>query len=462
MITQTITLEQVLNARDRRVEIQNKMLEGAGHADEVCLVCLTMNIAGEIKRTPMTRILFDRGIAEFESCCLDVIGSRVIDEATGSEAFWLVRGDAGKVKGQLEAVEDSFPAARLFDFDVLVTEEQTHTALKLSRKACRSCIVCGGPVTDCARSRRHGLDAVRAATGSLLKEFCAGELAEAAYLSLLDELYTTPKPGLVDLANCGAHTDMDVPLFEKSAACLKPYFHEAALMGMDGCRMEELRMRGLTAEREMFKITGGVNTHKGMIYSMGLLLAGTGRALSECGTCNTGSESCPDICIQNAAGYALEDAEIMMAKSTDNPVTHGGNVMREYGAGGAMQEAASGFPDAVYCEERLNYYISELSATDSGDTDKARRGKAGALAFCDCMARLEDTNLLHRGGPDGLDFARSKARQISEMPDYENRIVELREFDEEMISRNLSPGGSADMLALAFYINRLRKITANV
>jgi triphosphoribosyl-dephospho-CoA synthetase len=281
-------------------------------------------------------------------------------------------------------------------------------------------------------------------------------------MSLLDELYTTPKPGLVDLANCGAHTDMDVPLFEKSAACLKPYFRDAVIMGMDGCKMEDLRKRGLKAEREMFQATGGVNTHKGLIYSMGLLLAGTGRALTECGVCDTGYESFPDICIQNAAGYAAEDAETMMEKSADNPVTHGGKVLREYGAGGAMQEAVNGFPDAVFCADRINCYRSDSAIPDNVDSGRALLRKAGALAFCDIMARLEDTNLLHRGGPDGLDFARSKARQISEMPDYENRIVELREFDEEMISRNLSPGGSADMLALAFYINRLRKITADI
>ena len=86
--------------------------------------------------------------------------------------------------------------------------------------------------------------------------------------------------GLVDLANNGAHKDMDVALFEKSAEALRPYFYDAAMLGMDSCSMAELRERGLAAEQEMYAATGGVNTHKGMIYSMGLLLAGMGMALA--------------------------------------------------------------------------------------------------------------------------------------------------------------------------------------
>jgi len=489
MRTQTITLEQVLGARDRRAEIQNKMLSDAGHMNGICLVCLNLNIAGEVKRTPMTRILFDRGVAEFKSLGFDVIANRVIDGPTGSEAFWLVGGDAAEVKSMLESVEESFPAARLFDFDVLTADEKTQQVVKLSRAVSRSCLVCGGPVAECARSRRHGLDAVKEATQHLLKEFCAEELAKAAYNSLMDELYTTPKPGLVDLANCGAHTDMDVPLFKRSAACLRLYFHDAALMGMNGCSMKELRIRGLTAEQDMFTATGGVNTHKGMIYSMGLLLAGSGNALAAYSTCDTEidseterqSEADTDEnmslatffyrCIQNAADYASEDAKAMLAKSADNPVTNGGKVLRKYGAGGAMQEAATGFPNAVYCADRLLLYEELDDLEDRECADEYRNSstddsftylRAGALAFCDIMARLEDTNLLHRGGPDGLAFARDEAARISSICDYDERIRELADLDEEMISRNLSPGGSADMLALAFFINRLRVITANV
>ena len=448
MKVQKITLEQMLSARERRAEIQLRML---GREDGTCLVCLTLNIAGDIKKTPMTGMLFQRGVEEFDSLGFDVIDSRVISEPTGDEAFWLLREKAQQVKQQLETVEESFPAARLFDFDVLVrdtavSEEDPVCIRKLSRKTGRKCLICGRPAAECARSRRHGLDAVRAQTGRLLTEFCAETLARYACDALLDELYTTPKPGLVDLANCGAHTDMDVPLFEKSAESLKPYFHDAVMMGMGGCSMEDLRKRGLKAEEEMFCATGGVNTHKGMIYSMGLLLAGAGMVLDTegaGGTCE--EETLAEMAVRYAAGLARQDAERRIGESLADPKTNGGKALKAYGARGAMGEAAEGFPDALYCVSRLHQYMKE-------GIDKR---KAGVLAFCDSMARLEDTNLLHRGGREGLDFARSEACRIAGAGDYDERIAGLEKLDAEMIRRNLSPGGSADMLALAFFLESL-------
>jgi triphosphoribosyl-dephospho-CoA synthetase len=269
----------------------------------------------------------------------------------------------------------------------------------------------------------------------LLESFCAGRLARAAYDSLLDELYATPKPGLVDLNNNGAHSDMDVPLFEKSAAALLPYFEDAARMGMELCGIKPLRERGKRAEEEMFAATGGVNTHKGLIYSMGLLLAGMGRCLREGGSCT-----------EHAAALAKEDAEAQLARSLSAPDTNGGAVYRSFGAKGAIGEAASGFPDAVYCQSRLAFY------RENGYKE------AGALALCDSMAALEDTNLLHRGGKEGLDHVRTAAAAISAMPAGE-RLNELMRLDEDLINRNLSPGGSADMLATAFLLERWQAIS---
>lgn len=431
MNSYSVDLEQMLRARDRRASIQNNMLADAGPGR--CLVCLTLNIAGDVKRTPMTRMLFDNGVAEMRSQGFRIICESMLDGPTGSEAFWLADEEGFRVKTALEAVEDSFPAARLFDFDVIVPGEG-----KLSRAVGRRCLICDAPAAECARSRKHGLAEVKRATGDLLKAFCAGELAQAAHASLLDELYTTPKPGLVDRNNNGSHPDMDVALFEKSADALVPYFRDAVLLGMEGCGMERLRGRGIKAETEMFAATGGVNTHKGMIYSMGLLLAGMGRCLAEGG-----------LCIEHAASLAKEDAEAQLERTLDAPVTNGGAAYKKYGARGATGEAASGFPGAIYCLSRLTYY------RESGCDEPA------ALTLCDSMSSLEDTNLLHRGGRDGLEYVRREAGRISMMPEAD-RIEALQGLDREMISRNLSPGGSADMLALAFLLERWQTISAEL
>lgn len=431
MKSYSVDLEQMLEARERRVLIQNKMLEGAG--PEQCLVCLTMNIAGDIKRTPMTRMLFDHGVKQLESQNFSIRDRYLLDEPTGSETFWLLGEDGKRVKAELEKLEDSFPAARLYDFDVILPG-----GTKLSRAAGRRCLICDAYAAECARSRRHGLEEVKRATDELLREFCSEMLSQAAHDSLLDELYTTPKPGLVDMNNNGAHSDMNVSIFENSADALAPYFKDASRLGMEHCGISQLRERGKRAEDEMFTATGGVNTHKGLIYSMGLLLAGMGRSLTE------GSP-----CIENAADLAREDAEIYLKRTFADPVTNGGAVYKTYGARGATGEAAAGFPDALYCLERLSHY------REKGCNEPA------ALALCDSMASLEDTNLLHRGGLEGLGYVRQAAARISGMP-VDERIDALHELDRDLIKRRLSPGGSADMLALAFLLERWKVMSADL
>lgn len=410
----------MLAARERRAALQNRLLQGG------CLVCLTMNIAGEVKRTPLIRLLFDRGAAELSA--LGPKKSLVLDDVTGPEGYFAFDTPAEELKAKAEAIEDSFPAARLFDMDVLTP------AGKLSRKTGRSCLICGGPAAQCARSRAHGLETVKARTEALLEEYAADTLSDAAYMSLLDELYATPKPGLVDRNNCGAHSDMDLALFEASAEALRPFFASAAKAGMAGGSMAQLRQAGLRGEGAMFAATGGVNTHKGMVYSMGLLLAGMGRALK------TGCSA-----VEAAASLAGEDSEAALCRSAASPTTNGGRVYARLGARGAVGEAAGGFKAALLARDRLRAY-SGLGCD------------AGPLALCDIMKTLEDTNLLHRGGAEGLQLVRRRAGEISSLP-VEERTAALYALDLELIRKNLSPGGSADMLALGYLLLRWDRLS---
>lgn len=411
----TVTLEEMLAARDRRAEIQSRLLANAD--DDTCLACLTLNMAGDVKRTAMTRMLFDRGLSEFDACGFKVLDYIETDKSTGSEAFWLLKEDAEEVKSKLEKIEEdpSIAASRLFDFDVLVNKTESGDGVcapvKLSRGTGRKCLLCDKPAAECSRNRTHGLDAIKEETNRLLREFCSDTMARAAYNALIAELETTPKPGLVDLNNNGSHKDMDLETFRKSAAALTPYFKDAALLGMKGCSMKELRTRGIAADRTMFEATGGVNTHQGMIYSMGLLLAGMGKSLTQGGDY-----------IENASSLAKEDAD------------------RDFGA---TAHAVSGFPDAVYCAERLDFYKREHN-----------ENTAAVFALIDSIARLYDSNLLRRGGVQGLEFAKNRAAEISSFS-ADERLQATADFDREMIERNLSPGGSADMLALAFLISEL-------
>ncbi len=186
----------------------------------------------------------------------------------------------------------------------------------------------------------------------------------------------------------------------------------------------------------MFAATNGVNTHKGMIYSMGLLLYGMGKALSEGGDA-----------VGYASGLAGTDAEERLDRARSKRDTNGAKVFSDYGARGAVGEAADGFFHACYCADRLAAHREAENP--------------GALALCDVMIVLNDTNLLHRGGEEGLAFVQRRARAISALPEDE-RVEALVRLDAELIERNLSPGGAADMLALGYFLDAWRMLSRDL
>ncbi len=402
-----VTLMQVLDAREARQAKQQALLRKYGST----LICFTMNIAGPYKRSPLIDFVFGRGRQALLEA-VPALYDESIARSAGNE-FYLVTGlDAAEAKVRCIRLEDT-PVGRLFDMDVLTPDDE-----KLSRPGGRTCLVCGGPATLCSRSRAHGLEAIEAKTQALLRSFAARELADFAVNSLCREVRVTPKPGLVDENNAGAHKDMDLPMFLTSAEVLRPYFTLCAEAAMDNpdC-MPTLQKAGLEAEQTMLTATGGVNTHKGAIYSLGLLTAA-------------------------AAAYLVherplfEQAAKLAKDGAPSVQTHGRKALAAYGGRGAREEAEAGFPLA----------------------QKVRRMLSAGLPpegiLLQLILECQDTNLLHRGGAEGLAFARKWAERIlSAEPARKSEL--LLAMDAAMIDRNLSPGGCADILAQGFFLASL-------
>lgn len=402
-----ITLEQMLLARDRRASRQAALLSRYGRP----VISFTMNIAGPVKDSPLIRYAFRSGLRQLEALPCAQLCREVIFEPTGPEALLVYETqDAQLLKAFCIRLESEGEAGRLFDLDVLDANGE-----KLSRETGRTCLVCGGPVSVCSRSRAHGLEAITARTGAILEAFAAETLGEMAENALLAEVHFTPKPGLVDEANNGAHRDMDVPLFERSAHALRPCFEEFVRLGLQGASPAALQQAGVRAEQAMFAATGGVNTHKGAIYSGALLLHAAGRLLS--------GEEEGDLC-----ELAAQTAAAIPAPTG----THGAAVRAQ--CGGIRTEAVSGYPTAQAVLRQLR---------QSGPLD----------ALLLSMSRLDDSTLWHRGGAEGAQLVRSRAADILAAPASE-REARTRRLDAELIERNLSPGGSADLLAMAFFLEK--------
>ena len=402
-----ITLEQMLLARDRRASRQAALLSRYGRP----VISFTMNIAGPVKDSPLIRYAFRSGLRQLEALPCAQLCREVIFEPTGPEALLVYETqDARLLKAFCIRLESKGEAGRLFDLDVLDANGE-----KLSRETGRTCLVCGGPVSVCSRSRAHGLEAITARTRAILEAFAAETLGEMAENALLAEVHFTPKPGLVDEANNGAHRDMDVPLFERSAHALRPCFEEFVRLGIQGASPAALQQAGVRAEQAMFAATGGVNTHKGAIYSGALLLHAAGRLLS-------GEEE----------GDLYELAAQTAAAIPAPTGTHGAAVRAQ--CGGICTEAVSGYPTAQAVLRQLR---------QSGPLD----------ALLLSMSRLDDSTLWHRGGAEGAQLVRSRAADILAAPASE-REARTRRLDAELIERNLSPGGSADLLAMAFFLEK--------
>lgn len=397
----------MLLARDRRASRQATLLSRYGRP----VISFTMNIAGPVKESPLIRYAFRSGLRQLEALPCAQLCREVIFEPTGPEALLVYETqDARLLKAFCIRLESEGEAGRLFDLDVLDANGE-----KLSRETGRTCLVCGGPVSVCSRSRAHGLEAITARTRAILEAFAAETLGEMAENALLAEVHFTPKPGLVDEANNGAHRDMDVPLFERSAHALRPCFEEFVRLGIQGASPAALQQAGVRAEQAMFAATGGVNTHKGAIYSGALLLHAAGRLLS-------GEEE------GNLCELAAQTAAAIPAPTG----THGAAVRAQ--CGGIRTEAVSGYPTAQAVLRQLR---------QSGPLD----------ALLLSMSRLDDSTLWHRGGAEGAQLVRSRAADILAAPASE-REARTRRLDAELIERNLSPGGSADLLAMAFFLEK--------
>lgn len=259
-------------------------------------------------------------------------------------------------------------------------------------------------------------------------------IGRLAVRSLYHEVALHPKPGLVSPLDNGSHADMSMATFHRSLFALRRYFPAIAGAGAGNPEFEALRPLGIAAERAMLRATGGINTHRGAIFNLGLLCAATGAL---------GPVDAEALCRHVARRWGrdiLRSADGVPASS------HGLEMARRYGAGGARNQAAAGFPDVIGAS--LPAYREVMAAT--GD---ARRAAVQALFVL--IARLEDSNLLWRGGHAGLRYAWRAAAGFLAAGGVraDDWLCRAQATHRAFVVRRLSPGGAADLLAVTLFLD---------
>ena len=310
-------------------------------------------------------------------------------------------------------------------------------------------------------------------------------LEKAASLSLTDEVAATPKPGLVDRKDNGAHSDMDYLTFEDSIRAILPFIKEMAGIGASwgdkmseespdkaaGCLFKAIRLSGVKAEKAMFAATGGVNTHKGIIFSMGLAAASAGflfcSLLSDDASELSGKKRCP-VSADDILFYCGKMCRASMERDFSeiepgNPKSHGEYLYLKYGIRGIRGEAADSFPAVRnFGLPALREFLSRPeNGTNCGG---GLQNRLSLHILLNLMANVDDTNVLFRTDYASLEYVKQCAFSVlllggAETPEGINELVRL---NEDFIKRNISPGGCADLLSMTLFLWRLELIIKNM
>jgi holo-ACP synthase/triphosphoribosyl-dephospho-CoA synthase len=448
-----VEVPDMLRARDGRVMAQKKLIEKF----QKPLLFFTMNIPGPQKVSPLVRRGFLEGVRRLELALgeagIGIVYEKVIDYKTGYEKYYVLDGDPKEIKRISSGLENQDRLGRLFDMDVLDVDGRKISRTELGLPG-RTCFVCSQPAQACARSRKHTVPVLVRNVHRILENFILDSAQVFMRDALEGEVAATPKPGLVDMDNSGAHKDMDCHTFALSTDAILPYLCQMAEKGWrwEGTGEElftALRPLGAAAEKAMFRATDNVNTHKGIIFSMGLVASFTLWHLAKDGFVDS-EAILKDIGESVSPVLAKDFAKI----DPYHPHTHGEILYVKEGCRGIRGEAMDGFPAVgAIGLPALRQYMTEHRPAN----------EAYIQTLLLIMSKVEDTNILSRSDRETLHYAQQAAAEILKKGGAftTEGIKAVWNLNDDFVKRNISPGGCADLLILSIFLAKMEYLFAS-
>ena len=447
---------------------------------EIAFLHLVHDVQAELQREGMEPLIIHYAYAQASPFALLVINDpRIHLDPKHAEEL------SHRIKESMVRLEDEHPVGRLYDIDVFSPD-----GIKLSRGADgqRTCLMCDRPAHACRRDQSHTIEELADRIDGLLKGDGLASSAELRLVrslghltqkALLTEVLLTPKPGLVDMENSGAHEDMHLGTFLSTTASLGETFRSIAETGLlspltererPAEVFEEFRRIGLDGERAMFEASGGVNTQKGAIFTLGLILGGVSLHLAEKRDLGNLDHTTREgiICDERefpairriikemCKGLVARELSSVRTCSIDPP-TYGERLHHSMGVSGARGEAESGFPTAFAAYERLRSYMD-----DEGSPYHRNLELSSLQVLMEIMVRLEDTNILGRSGCAALLAMREAVNEYLAMGGVaaDTRFRRLKVMGDLFGKQGWSAGGAADNLAAAlllYYLTHTRE-----
>lgn len=264
---------------------------------------------------------------------------------------------------------------------------------------------------------------------------CERSFAKMAVRALYFEVKAYPKPGLVSFIDTGAHQDMNGETFFRSLFTLRHYFYQITKQGLGNYSFSQLKSTAIEAELRMFDKTQGINTHRGAIFSLGLLCVSSARLAKR-------QKIFMPIDLHQ---QLIKDWQIALTHHRGNANSHGALVRQEYKIIDAKQMAIRGY-DLVF--NLLPSFIALFIETQSID-------EACLMVYLELLLRIDDTNILYRKGRFGLDYAKENAAHLLAIACRHARYQESLKLHQLFSDQGISPGGVADLIAVLFFLGQL-------
>ncbi|MDF7637109.1 citrate lyase holo-[acyl-carrier protein] synthase [Leuconostocaceae bacterium ESL0958] len=453
---QPVSLTALLASREQRVAYQRQLLADNPQA---ILLAIKLNIPGPVKNSPKIQHIFQAGwLALWEQLadlnCVTAQQERTL--ITGPAAYILVQGQSlREMKSLAMSFERDFFFGRLFDVDVLGASSDQALSRQDLGFAPRPCLVCDQPAKYCAKSGRHDLATILAALDEryqayfvrepVLPHWSSAQVARMGVAACLYEATATIKPGLVDPFSVGAHRDMTAFTFMDSALVLQPYFEKMLVQGrrFQGddvtALLAAIRPIGREAETVMFAHTTGANTHKGILFTMGIFLAAYGYA-SQAGATTLAQVQ---TVIRAMARHLV--AQELAARTTAQ-ATAGQKQYARFQLTGVRGEVERGL-------QPLATVGLPVLREGSGTVNERLLDSLLALA-----GAIDDSTLIKRAGdPAAVSTVKAAVAKYFALGGAQTSagFRYLTALDQDFIAKNWTLGGAADYLILTILVGKM-------
>ena len=434
-----------MEARDQRAFLKKQIA-----LDGLPSLSLSLNVPGFPKSNPTVKAFFGFCLRELKFALkahqINLVEGESIEICDAAGDFYLVPFSPGRftlkdIKQVCESFEQGHPLGRFIDADLNDKDGVSFSSGK--SKLCFFCLE--RPAIECRRENAHEQEELRSFMFPKMADYCRQQeeaaivkrLCSLAQQAILFEISLSPKPGLVDKFSNGSHSDMNYQTFINSTAAISPWFAELVHQGysFDDSDLTKalplIRNIGLRMESAMYEATKNINTQKGIIFLMGLSLFACGKLFTQ--TDQFSIEEFRTI----IRGVCKDLVKNDLTDESKSVKTHGEDIFHQYGFGGARGEAESGFATVFGFGLPVLAGITELNDEDA------------VKCFLSIAANNNDTNILYRSNPGVLENFKKLCKNALANFNIQNYTAVI-DFCK---SENISPGGSADLLAVTIFVH---------